>query len=57
MAASQTLIVTEASLDTDFSWLSELGYRILKIKEYKTNKHLFIEKNMAADRKRGDEKA
>lgn len=57
LADSQTLIVTEASLDTDFSWLSELGYRILKIKEYKTNKHLFIEKNMAADRKRGDEKA
>ena len=57
LADSQTLIVTEASLDTDFSWLSELGYRILKIKEYKTNKHLFIEKDMAADRKRGDEKA
>ncbi len=57
LADSRTLIVTEASLDTDFSWLSELGYRILKIKEYKTNKHLFIEKDMAADRKRGDEKA
>ena len=57
LADSRTLIVTEASLDTDFSWLSEMGYRILKIKEYKTNKHLFIEKDMAADRKRGDEKA
>ena len=26
LADSRTLIVTEASLDTDFSWLSELGY-------------------------------
>ena len=33
------------------------GIPDLKIKEYKTNKHLFIEKYMAADRKEGDEKA
>ncbi len=55
LADSHTLIITEASLDTDFSWLSEMGYRILKIKEYKTNKHLFMEKDKPMDRKRGDE--
>ena len=53
LADSRTLIVAEAALDTDFSWLFETGYRILKNKEYKTNKHLFIEKDLlTADTKR-----
>lgn len=39
-----TLIVVEASLNTDFSYLSEYGYSILKEKRYKTNKHMFIKK-------------
>ncbi|MFR1834337.1 MAG: 16S rRNA (guanine(966)-N(2))-methyltransferase RsmD [Lachnospiraceae bacterium] len=47
LADSRTLIVAEAALDTDFSWLFETGYRILKNKEYKTNKHVFIEKNIS----------
>jgi len=37
-----TLIITEAALDTDFSWLSELGFSVEKEKRYKTNKHVFI---------------
>ncbi len=37
-----TLIVVEASLDTDFSYLDELGFEIIKQKLYKTNTHLFI---------------
>ena len=36
------LIIVEASLDTDFSYASELGYEIIKEKEYKTNKHVFL---------------
>lgn len=40
----ETLIITEASLHTDFSWLSELGFRLLREKRYKTNKHVFIRK-------------
>lgn len=40
-----TLIVVEASLDTDFSYLKELGYTIKKEKIYKTNKHMFLQKN------------
>lgn len=37
-----TLIVIEASLDTDFSYLDELGYVLQKEKRYKTNKHVFV---------------
>ena len=38
------LIIVEASLETDFSYVKELGFVIVKEKEYKTNKHVFIEK-------------
>lgn len=37
-----TLIVVEAAADTDFSYLNELGYRLVKEKVYKTNKHMFV---------------
>ena len=40
-----TLIVVEAELKTDFSYLEELGFTIYKEKCYKTNKHLFLYKN------------
>jgi 16S rRNA (guanine966-N2)-methyltransferase len=34
----------EAALDTDFSYLEELGYSVTKFKKYKTNMHIFIQK-------------
>lgn len=37
----RTLIVIEASLESDFSYLDQLGFRITKEKCYKTNKHVF----------------
>jgi 16S rRNA (guanine966-N2)-methyltransferase len=37
-----TLYIIEAALKTDFSWVGELGCVIIKNKEYKTNKHVFI---------------
>ena len=37
-----TLIVVEASLKTDFDYLDEMGYEVVKEKKYKTNKHMFI---------------
>lgn len=37
-----TLIVVEAALETDFDYVSELGYKILREKRYKTNKHIFM---------------
>lgn len=38
------LIIVEASLETDFSYVEELGFVITKEKRYKTNQHVFIEK-------------
>lgn len=39
-----TLIIVEASLETGFDYLEDLGYRMKKYKKYKTNAHVFIEK-------------
>lgn len=41
-----TLIVVEASLETDFSYLSELGLKDYKRKQYKTNQHVFIQREI-----------
>ena len=38
-----TMIILEASLDTDFSYLDELGFSVIKFKKYKTNMHVFIQ--------------
>lgn len=38
------IIIVEASLETDFSYVEELGFTMIKEKEYKTNKHVFIER-------------
>ncbi len=37
-----TLIIVETSLDTDFSYLPELGLEIVREKRYKSQRHLFI---------------
>lgn len=37
-----TTIIVEASLETEFDYLEEMGYKIIKRKEYKTNVHMFI---------------
>jgi 16S rRNA (guanine966-N2)-methyltransferase len=39
-----TVIIVEASKETDFSYLEELGFSLIREKTYKTNKHVFIEK-------------
>ena len=41
---NDTLIIVEASLETDFSFALNLGYEIIKEKIYKTNKHIFLKK-------------
>lgn len=38
-----TIIVVEASINTDFDYLGNTKFRIFKKKEYKTNQHVFIE--------------
>lgn len=37
-----TLIIIEASLETDFSYVTDLGYTVIKEKNYKNNKHIFL---------------
>ncbi len=38
----ETLIIIEASLETEIDYIEEIGYTIEKIKNYKTNKHIFV---------------
>lgn len=38
-----TTIIVEASTETGFDYLEEMGYKVIKRKEYKTNVHMFIE--------------
>ena len=37
-----TILIVEADLHTDFSYVSELGFEIFKQKCYKTNQHVFL---------------
>lgn len=37
-----SLIIVEASSGTDFSYLEGLGLSVVRVKEYKNNKHVFI---------------
>lgn len=37
-----TRIIFEASLNTDVSYIEDMGYEIEKIKKYKTNMHVFV---------------
>lgn len=39
-----TLIIVEASLDSDFSYLEEIGFQVVRDKKYKTNRHLFLKR-------------
>ena len=39
-----TVVVAEAARDTDFSWVSQLGFYITKDKQYRTNKHIFMKR-------------
>lgn len=42
LVSENTLIIVEASINTEFDYLSDYGFEILKDKIYKTNKHVFI---------------
>lgn len=37
-----TLVIVEASAETDFSWTKEEGFEITKEKSYGSNKHVFL---------------
>lgn len=42
LLGEDTLIIVEADLSTDFSYLEDLGYEMIRYKKYKTNAHVFI---------------
>lgn len=42
LITEDTMIVIEASKETDFQWLEDYGYHLIKSKEYKSNKHVFV---------------
>ena len=40
----ETMIIIEASLETGFDWLETYGYIATKVKKYKTNQHVFVQR-------------
>lgn len=42
---SDTVIIIEALKETSFDYVEELGFSIDRVKEYKTNKHVFLSLN------------
>ncbi|MGI6069987.1 MAG: 16S rRNA (guanine(966)-N(2))-methyltransferase RsmD [Blautia sp.] len=38
----ETLIIVEGDLKTDFSYVEDLGFALMRRKEYKTNVHVFL---------------
>ena len=49
IADHDTLIIIEASNDTDFSYLDEYGYTMIKDKHYGSNRHVFVRKGTIND--------
>ena len=45
LVTEDTLIIFEVALDTDISYLDELGYDLKKQKIYKTNQHIFVKRS------------
>lgn len=44
LADENTLIIVEADLATEFDYVEAWGYELRRSKEYKTNKHVFLQK-------------
>lgn len=44
LADGNTTIIVEASKETAVDWIEPMGWQLIKIKDYKTNKHIFIAK-------------
>lgn len=40
---TDTVIIMEALKNTSFAYVEELGFGITRVKEYKTNKHVFLQ--------------
>lgn len=44
MLKPDTKIIVEASVETNFDYVEEMGFEITKYKKYKTNAHIFLRK-------------
>lgn len=44
MVREEGIIVVEASKQTDLSYVTDLGYTVIREKIYKTNKHVFLQR-------------
>ena len=42
--SEDTIIIVESALEEDFSYIEDTKFEVYKVKEYKTNKHVFIKK-------------
>ncbi len=40
----ETMIIAEASVETGFDYVEEMGFEITKYKKYKTNAHVFLKR-------------
>lgn len=49
LAGEDTMMIIEASLETDFSFITEerLPFEVIKYKKYKTNMHVFVQRKEA----------
>ncbi len=43
-----SLIIVEANLETDYSYVNALDFEVCKVKVYKSNQHIFLRKRSAA---------
>lgn len=41
-----TVVIIEAALETDVSYMQQLGFEVVREKTYKTNKHIFVSKEV-----------
>lgn len=46
LVEEDTIIIVEASLETEFSYVEEMGFEITKQKRYKTNQHVFLRRKL-----------
>lgn len=44
LADGSTTVIIEASLDTETDWIEAMGWKLKKVKTYKTNQHIFTVK-------------
>ena len=50
LADERTLFIIELKIDADIARFEKMGYKILKVKQYKTNQHIFLGKENHDDR-------